>query len=147
MKAQVIKEHLDIPDKIRLCFPCQLHTIKQIKLGCTELWAVTPGCFWYPDYLFKVSSGTCMACCSFQSSVHSHRLIILFLWIKPHAIPALHHNKIRKCLNCAQKQITYVVSITSLPSEELSLLSQLPVWSWHSTWHPRCSYASCFYEN
>lgn len=42
MKAQVIKKHLDTFDKIYLCFLCQLHTITQIKLGCTELWVATP---------------------------------------------------------------------------------------------------------
>lgn len=113
MKAQVIKKHLDISDKISFCFPCKLHTIKQIILGCTELWAATPGCFWYPSSLFKVSSEISISYCSFQSAVHSHRLITLSLWIKPYTISALLYNMIRKCLNCAHKESTHIVSLTS----------------------------------
>lgn len=118
MKAQVIKKHLDISDKISFCFPCKLHTIKQIILGCTELWAATPGCFWYPSSLFKVSSEISTSYCSFHSAVHSHRLITLSLWIKPHAISALLYNMIRKCLNCAHKESMQMASIVILPSEK-----------------------------
>lgn len=118
MKAQVIKKHLDISDKISFCFPCKLHTIKQIILGCTELWAATPGCFWYPSSLFKVSSEISTSYCSFHPAVHSHRLITLSLWIKPHAISALLYNMIRKCLNCAHKESMQMASIVSLPSEK-----------------------------